>query len=128
MRCWNNIWKAAQSDRSEVRSQPDHFLSLLPQVSVFLAFQRVVHNGDGQNFYKRGGQHGIKEETGTGMKDILPKEMEIRNYVMNMIRETYGTFGFSSIETPCVEHIENLSSKHSVKAFLWESTVLRHRF
>ena len=39
------------------------------------------------------------------------KEMEIRNYVMNMIRETYGTFGFSSIETPCVEHIENLSSK-----------------
>ena len=45
------------------------------------------------------------------MKDILPKEMEIRIYVMNMIRETYGTFGFSSIETPCVEHIENLSSK-----------------
>lgn len=45
------------------------------------------------------------------MKDILPKEMEIRNYVMNMIRETYGTFGFSAIETPCVEHIENLCSK-----------------
>ena len=33
-------------------------------MEVFLAFQRVVHNGDGQNFYKRGGQHGIKEETG----------------------------------------------------------------
>ena len=33
-------------------------------MQVFLAFQRVVHNGDGQNFYKRGGQHGIKEETG----------------------------------------------------------------
>ena len=30
---------------------------------------------------------------------------------MNMIRETYKTFGFSSIETPCVEHIENLCSK-----------------
>ena len=45
------------------------------------------------------------------MKDILPKEMAIRNYVMNMIRETYGTFGFSAIETPCVEHIENLLSK-----------------
>ena len=39
------------------------------------------------------------------------KEMEIRNYVMNMIRETYGKFGFTAIETPCVEHIENLSSK-----------------
>ena len=45
------------------------------------------------------------------MKDILPKEMAIRNYVMNMIRETYGTFGFSAIETPSVEHIENLCSK-----------------
>ena len=53
----------------------------------------------------------LKKKPVTGMKDILPKEMEIRNYVMNMIRETYGKFGFSSIETPCVEHIENLSSK-----------------
>ena len=53
----------------------------------------------------------LKKKPTTGMKDILPREMEIRNYVMNMIRETYGTFGFSSIETPCVEHIENLCSK-----------------
>ena len=47
----------------------------------------------------------------TGMKDILPAEMAIRDYVIRLIKETYGTFGFSSIETPCVEHIENLSSK-----------------
>ena len=53
----------------------------------------------------------LKKTPVTGMKDILPKEMEIRNYVINMIRETYGTFGFSSIETPCVEHIQNLCSK-----------------
>lgn len=53
----------------------------------------------------------LKKKPVTGMKDILPSEMEIRNYVMNMVRETYGTFGFSSIETPCVEHIENLCSK-----------------
>ena len=45
------------------------------------------------------------------MKDILPKEMEIRNYVTSLIRETYASFGFTSIETPCVEHIENLCSK-----------------
>ena len=37
--------------------------------------------------------------------------MAIRDYVIRLIQETYGTFGFSSIETPCVEHIENLSSK-----------------
>ena len=45
------------------------------------------------------------------MKDMLPREMQIRDYVIRLIKETYGTFGFSSIETPCVEHIENLSSK-----------------
>jgi histidyl-tRNA synthetase len=45
------------------------------------------------------------------MKDMLPKEMEIRDYVIHMIKETYKTYGFSSMETPCVEHIENLCSK-----------------
>lgn len=47
----------------------------------------------------------------TGMKDILPQEMQIRDYVIGVVKETYGMFGFTSIETPCVEHIENLSSK-----------------
>ncbi len=46
-----------------------------------------------------------------GMKDILPAEMQIRDYVIGIIKETYGQFGFTSIETPCVEHIENLSNK-----------------
>lgn len=52
----------------------------------------------------------MKKKPVTGMKDILPKEMEIRNYVMQEIRDTYKTFGFTAMETPCVEHIENLSS------------------
>ena len=45
------------------------------------------------------------------MNDMLPREMEIRDYVIQMIKDTYRTFGFSAIETPCVEHIENLLSK-----------------
>lgn len=53
----------------------------------------------------------LKKKPVTGMKDISPREMEIRDYVISLIKETYGKFGFSSIETPCVEHIENLSSK-----------------
>lgn len=53
----------------------------------------------------------LKKKPVTGMKDILPAEMAVREYVMNQIRETYGGFGFNSIETPCVEHIENLTSK-----------------
>ena len=47
----------------------------------------------------------------TGMKDILPEEMVIRDYVIGVIKETYGKFGFTSIETPCVENIENLTNK-----------------
>lgn len=53
----------------------------------------------------------LKKKPVTGMKDILPAEMQVREYVMNQIRETYEGFGFHSIETPCVEHIENLTSK-----------------
>lgn len=47
----------------------------------------------------------------TGMKDILPEEMVIRDYLINIIKKTYGSFGFTSIETPAMEHIENLLSK-----------------
>ena len=38
----------------------------------------------------------------TGMKDILPAEMQIRDYVIGLIKETYKSFGFTPIETPCV--------------------------
>lgn len=46
-----------------------------------------------------------------GMKDILPEEMQIRDYVMGVIKETYRSFGFTPIETPCMENIGNLSNK-----------------
>lgn len=46
-----------------------------------------------------------------GMKDILPAEMEIRDYVTNIIKDTYRSFGFTPIETPCMENIKNLSSR-----------------
>ena len=47
----------------------------------------------------------------TGMKDIQPAEMQIRDYVIGLIKETYKGFGFTPIETPCVENIANLSNK-----------------
>lgn len=53
----------------------------------------------------------LKKKPVTGMKDMMPEEMEIRDYVIALIKDTYKAFGFSSIETPCVEHIENLCSK-----------------
>lgn len=53
----------------------------------------------------------LKKKPVTGMKDMMPAEMEIRDYLIQLIKDTYKTFGFQSIETPCVEHIENLCSK-----------------
>lgn len=46
-----------------------------------------------------------------GMRDILPEEMQIRDYVQSVIKDTYRKFGFTSIETPCMESISNLTSK-----------------
>ena len=53
----------------------------------------------------------LKKKPVTGMKDVMPAEMEIRDYLIVLIKDTYKTFGFQSMETPCVEHIENLCSK-----------------
>ncbi|MCR5469112.1 MAG: histidine--tRNA ligase [Lachnospiraceae bacterium] len=47
----------------------------------------------------------------TGMKDIMPDEMLIRDYVTSVIKDTYRSFGFTPMETPCMESIANLSSK-----------------
>ncbi len=53
----------------------------------------------------------LSKKPTTGMKDILPREMQIRDYVISVIKETYGKFGFTPIETPCVENIANLTNK-----------------
>lgn len=46
-----------------------------------------------------------------GMRDILPADMELRQYLISKIKATYASFGYAEIETPCVEHIENLSGR-----------------
>ena len=45
-----------------------------------------------------------------GMRDLSPKEVELRNYVTNIITESYKKFGFAQIDTPCVERINFLTS------------------
>ena len=46
-----------------------------------------------------------------GMCDMLPSDMRLREHVLSMIKKSYGQYGFMQIETPIVEHIENLTSK-----------------
>ncbi len=46
-----------------------------------------------------------------GMNDFLPADMALRQKALQKIRETYASFGFGEIETPAMEHIENLTGK-----------------
>ena len=43
-----------------------------------------------------------------GMKDILPAEQRLRDYVQGKILETYRASGFERISTPMLEDAENL--------------------
>ena len=45
------------------------------------------------------------------MRDQLPGDVQLRQRVMGLIRDTYRRYGFTEIETPAMEHIENLSNK-----------------
>lgn len=44
-----------------------------------------------------------------GMKDILPLEKSLRDDIFEKIKNVYCKFGFALIETPLIEHYENLS-------------------
>ncbi len=46
-----------------------------------------------------------------GMTDFLPADMRLRESVLADIKRTYAQYGFAQIETPCMEHIGNLTSK-----------------
>jgi histidyl-tRNA synthetase len=46
-----------------------------------------------------------------GMCDQLPSDMRLREHVLQMVKSSYARFGFALIETPVMEHIENLTSK-----------------
>ena len=46
-----------------------------------------------------------------GMPEQLPADMQLREYLLGKIKTTYSGYGFSLIETPAIEHIENLTSK-----------------
>lgn len=54
-----------------------------------------------------------------GMRDILPDEMKIRQELIKKMRTVYNSFGFEEIDTPMIEHIENLLSEQG-----WENEKL----
>lgn len=46
-----------------------------------------------------------------GMRDISVTEMLLREYVLRIIEEVASAAGYQKIETPAIEHLENLTSK-----------------
>lgn len=46
------------------------------------------------------------------MRDFLPADVRKRNYVINIIREVYESYGFEPLETPAVENLETLTGKY----------------
>ncbi len=44
-----------------------------------------------------------------GMRDLLPREVTLRDHATSVILETYRKYGFVRVETPALENIENLT-------------------
>ena len=52
----------------------------------------------------------MKTTSVKGTKDFLPKELELRENVKNIIENTYKEYGYNKISTPIIEDIENLEN------------------
>jgi histidyl-tRNA synthetase len=51
-----------------------------------------------------------------GMRDILPAQMIKRQYVLDVIRDVFETFGFEPLQTPAIELSETLMGKYGEDA------------
>jgi histidyl-tRNA synthetase len=52
-----------------------------------------------------------KTQTLKGFRDFLPRESRVRNYVKNILTETFINFGFQPLETPALEYKSTLVGK-----------------
>lgn len=48
----------------------------------------------------------IKPQTLKGFRDFLPEEAMKRQYVIDIIRKTFESYGFEPLETPAIEYLE----------------------
>src|SRR5215216_5607889 len=53
-----------------------------------------------------------KTQPARGMRDFLPADVRKREYVINLVKEVYESYGFEPLETPAVENIETLMGKY----------------
>ena len=50
----------------------------------------------------------MKTQPLKGMRDLLPREQALRDYIQGQILATYRAAGFQRISTPILEDMENL--------------------
>jgi histidyl-tRNA synthetase len=55
-------------------------------------------------------------QTLKGFRDFLPSSCRVRNYVKNLLIETFETFGFQPLETPALEYASTLMGKYGDEA------------
>lgn len=55
----------------------------------------------------------IKPQTLKGFRDLLPEKMAVRNFVKNILINTFETYGFLPLETPALEYASVLKGKYS---------------
>jgi len=58
----------------------------------------------------------IKAQTLKGFRDFLPKQAKKRQYVIDILRKTFESFGFDPLETPALEYEEVLLGKYGDEA------------
>ncbi len=46
-----------------------------------------------------------------GMRDFSPADVKKRDYILSVIEQVAYSYGYQKIETPAMEHLENLTSK-----------------
>jgi histidyl-tRNA synthetase len=51
-----------------------------------------------------------------GMRDILPRQMNLRQYVIGIIREVFESYGYEPLSTPAAELHETLTGKYGPDA------------
>ncbi len=54
----------------------------------------------------------IKTQTLKGFRDFLPKEARKRQYVINILKDVFESYGFEPLETPALEYEEVLLGKY----------------
>ena len=54
----------------------------------------------------------VKPSLPKGTRDLLPEEMQKRQYVISIIREVFEKYGYSPIETPAMEQLSTLTGKY----------------